>query len=290
MPSELARPPLQRLLLATDLSARCDRALDRAAILASEYSAELTIVHSYEPDVYSLTRDFRSEPSWRKQPNLKQAIAIKRLRQDLGELAVPFQLVLEEGTPADVIQRTSENLAVDLIITGIARDETFGRLIFGGTVDRLVRRAGAPILVVKSRARQPYKNIVVATDFSSASRAALYATEKMFPSARITLVHCFDAQQSSMTGSSDGSDPARQLAQDEYQDFINGDPETAARLSGLPIFIERGDIGCVLTAYVADKSLDLVVFGSQGKNALTRISLGAPPRWPWPRRPRMCWS
>lgn len=43
-PSSTAAPPA-RLLLATDLSARCDRALDRAAQLAGEWHAELVALN-----------------------------------------------------------------------------------------------------------------------------------------------------------------------------------------------------------------------------------------------------
>lgn len=39
-PSWINGPP-RRIILATDLSARCDRALDRAAALASAWQAEL---------------------------------------------------------------------------------------------------------------------------------------------------------------------------------------------------------------------------------------------------------
>ena len=38
-----------RLLLATDLSARCDRALDRAAQLAEEWQAELVALNVLDP-------------------------------------------------------------------------------------------------------------------------------------------------------------------------------------------------------------------------------------------------
>jgi hypothetical protein len=46
-PSWMKGPP-RRVLLATDLGARCDRALDRAAALASGWQAELVVVHALE--------------------------------------------------------------------------------------------------------------------------------------------------------------------------------------------------------------------------------------------------
>jgi nucleotide-binding universal stress UspA family protein len=275
MASDLTPKPPRRILLATDLSARCDRALDRAALLAAEAHAHLTVVHALEPDVSALIRDPRPAPSWRQQPNLKQAVAVKQLHQDLGQLDVAFDLVLQEGNPADVILRAADDVVGDLIVTGIARGETFGRFIFGGTVDRLVRNATIPVLVVKNRARAPYGDIIVATDFSPASRRAIDVTAKMFPAAKIVLLHCYEPTPSSITRPVSGDDGGRQLAESEYRDFLDGDPESAERLARLPIFMERGSIDCVIRAYAADKSLDLVVIGSQGKNTLTRVLVGS---------------
>jgi hypothetical protein len=49
-------PIPSRLLLASDMSARCDRALDRAGWLAKEWGAQLIVVHALE---------IRSTLSWR---------------------------------------------------------------------------------------------------------------------------------------------------------------------------------------------------------------------------------
>ena len=48
-----AETPPRHLLLATDLSARCDRAQDRALDLARAWKAKLTIVHAL--DVVNMT-------------------------------------------------------------------------------------------------------------------------------------------------------------------------------------------------------------------------------------------
>lgn len=275
MVSDVGRTAPRRLLLATDLSARCDRALDRAAILASQGSNHLTVVHAFESDIYAMTRDPRPAPSWRQQPDLKRTIALKQLHEDLGQLDTPFDIVLEEGSPAEVILRAAKELSGDLIVTGIARGETFGRFIFGGTVDLLVRSATIPVLVVKNRARTSYKDIVVATDFSEASRRAINVTATMFPNANISLLHCYAAIPSAMIRPDTAADVGHQMALGEYRDFINGDPGSAQGLSKLPIFIERGSIDCAIHAYASDKSLDLVVIGSHGKNALTRALFGS---------------
>lgn len=271
-------PRAQRLLLATDLSARCDRALDRAAILAAEWSARLTVVHALEPNADSLMRDREPAPSWRRDPDLKRAIATKQIRQDLGQLDVPFDVVIEEGLPPDVIMRVVNNMGGDLVVTGIARGETFGRFIFGGTVDHLVRSSTVPVLVVKARARHSYREIVVATDFSEPSRRAIVATVRMFPNALVTLLHCYESLSTMrLSAAADASNQyaSRQHAIGEYNEFLNKDSGSLRQLSQLPILFERGAVDYIIKAYAADKPLDLVVIGSQGKNTVTRALFGS---------------
>jgi len=46
-PSWMGGPP-KKILLATDLSSRCDRALDRAAALAARWQSALVVLHVLE--------------------------------------------------------------------------------------------------------------------------------------------------------------------------------------------------------------------------------------------------
>jgi len=263
-----------RLVLATDLSARCDRALDRAALLAAEWNAQLTVVHALEPDIYAIARESEPAPTWRSDAALRRSIAIKQIHQDLGNLDRDFDLLIEEGRASDVIiQAVKDN--TDLIVTGTARNETFGRKFFGGTVDRVVRAMTAPLLVVKGRARNPYKDVVVATDFSEASLSAIEFTLKLFPDARIALLHCYQSLRSGMMTPSAGVETGRQLAAGEYADFIKNYSPSISRLAQLPILMEFGNVDSMIKTYALDKNLDLVVLGSQGKNAIARMLIGS---------------
>jgi len=131
-------------------------------------------------------------------------------------LEVPFVRVREEGAPADVILRTAGDRGADLIVTGVARHEPFGRLIFGSTVDQLIRNARVPVLVVKSRAREPYRDIVVATDFSPESAKAVRMAMALFPHAGITLLHCYEPRLHPMAKAADAADMALSFAGNEY--------------------------------------------------------------------------
>ena len=70
-------------------------------------------------------------------------------------------------------------------------DSGFGRASAGATVDALARLSPVPVLAVKTRPNRPYRNLIVATDFSEPSRDALSTALEMFPSANIVLFHAY---------------------------------------------------------------------------------------------------
>lgn len=265
----------QKLLLATDLSARCDRALDRAALLATAWKSGLTVVHALEKRVDMVSAARRYEPSWRQEPDRRYGMAKRQIQLDMNDRQIPFDLAIDEGQPADVVLKVSEELGSDLLITGVARDETLGRLILGDTVDQLVRSTVAPVLVVKNRVRRPYMHIIVAVDFSKASRAALLRTIQLFPDATISLLHCYDALASGFVEPDTAKQVGRDMAEGACQDFLKEARLPGDVISRMPMLLERGSLDSIVQAYAADRPLDLLVIGSQGRNAVVRFILGS---------------
>jgi nucleotide-binding universal stress UspA family protein len=96
------------VLLATDLSARGDRALERAVAIAESQGAHLMIVHVFEElDESTLSYGRRAAPAWERPPDVV-AITKQRIRQglraDLGDTVEKATLLIEEGDPAEVIE------------------------------------------------------------------------------------------------------------------------------------------------------------------------------------------
>lgn len=271
-PHWISRKP-QSILLATDLSPRCDRALDRAVFLAEQWRSKLVILHVLED-----ARSWDSEatvPSWRRPPD-PIAIAQRRLIEDVGVAAETAAIVIEEGDPVEAIQRTAEAQECDLIVTGIARDELFGRFALGTTVDQLLRTSSLPVLVVKNRTRHGYRNILVATDFSEASRHAVQMAVRFFPGQKLTIFHAYDPPMSGFA-----SDPAsyrrqyRTIAETQYEDFINAMPSSdQIRTLARPV-LEFGTPDQLLRDYCRDTRVDLVVLGTQGRSALFEMFIGS---------------
>ncbi|AZY53909.1 universal stress protein [Bordetella avium] len=261
----------ETILLATDLSARSDRALDRALMLARQHHDRLLALHVMEPPSASTL----ATPAWRRLTPDHKALAEQRLAEDLAEAGVPTEAVVVSGHPLDVILDTVQHFNCSLIVTGVARETTVGRLLLGTTVERLARHASTPVLVVKARPRKPYQDVVIATDFSEGSRQALTAALKLAADARITLFHAY----STPAGQDDLPQDAevRSLYNDALQKaqaFLAATPELAGR--AMPeIVLEAGLPEHMLSEFVFKRRCDLVVTGTHGLTGILRTAIGS---------------
>ncbi|HET8698661.1 MAG TPA: universal stress protein [Gammaproteobacteria bacterium] len=270
----LPAPP-RKILLATDLSARCDRALDRAALLASEWNAELFAVHAVERSDDAYANDLELHvPAWRRSHDAR-LVAEERLRRDLEQCAVKIHTIVERGEPLDVVLAAIDTQGCGLVVTGIARDETLGRFGLGTTVHGLVRRSPVPVLVVRERARRRYANVVVASDFSTASRHVLRTAAALFPQRSLQVFHAYDTRLAGLVDDPASHDAeSRQGAAREYRDLIAaGDLGDAA--SRCTLVVERGPPDLLLQQYAYAHDVDVVVVGARGGSALAHVLLGS---------------
>jgi nucleotide-binding universal stress UspA family protein len=267
------------VLLATDLSARCDRASDRAAILAREWGASLVAVHALEQSADVLATSLgRRLPSWYRQSDPVR-IATDQLRHDLSGMAPAITAIVEQADPTDLVLRVAAERDCGLIVTGIARDETLGRFGLGTTVDRLLPRSAVPLLIVRERARSGYRHLVVATDFSQESALALDTAVAFFPDARITVLHTYDTPLARVSDDRDALDAQyRRMAEEQLRHFLEAGGHGRSSNRAIELVAERGPLTWILGAYVRDHGADLVVVGTEGRGALGRLVFGSDAR------------
>jgi nucleotide-binding universal stress UspA family protein len=259
------------ILLATDLSCRSDRALDRATALAREWQARLVVLHAIQrPEPVT------DLPSWRQPLDARQA-ARQRVLDDLqGADGVDLEVIVERGDPTSRILEVIERLGCELVVTGVARDETLGRVLLGNTVEKLVRQANVPVLVVKMRPRGPYRNVVVATDFSEGSRCALETTLALLPTAQVSLFHAYHGPPQSLAADAMAArEAAARWAMADSQAFLADTPAVAADGRHIETICEYGDVGALLQDLVRARGIDLVVLGTEGRSGLAGVLLGS---------------
>jgi nucleotide-binding universal stress UspA family protein len=266
------------ILLATDLSARCDRALDRAVLLARQFGVPLLVVHVLSPP-HSLSL---GAPAPVDTHQLREQ-AEARLLRDLENMVDGVQVALRvyTGDPAARLRQVAEDEHCALIVTGVARDDALGlglgRSLLGTTVERLVRETSRPVLVVKRRARAPYQDAVIATDFSAASRWALDAALTLLPSASLTLFHAFELPRGPLRDTSPDTETAKgfqRMAEESAADFVNATPA----LNGRPpprFQVAAGRAERVAIDYVRQTQASVLVAGTHGASGLAGALLGS---------------
>lgn len=264
--------PPTSLLLATDFSARCDRALDRAAQLAGEWRAKLVVLNVLEtPQAPDLILEWAA--SYDDESRIR--IAHRQLQHDLAGLDIQASIRIVRGETASAIRETAIDADCGLIVTGMARNETFGRFMPGSTVERLARTVPQPLLVVRNRARNAYRRIVVATDFSDSSRHALNAAARFFPDRELILYHAHTVHLADLPGKAPDARINLDVEKSQCASFLAASDLPAELHSRLRVVIERGTLETALVNYVREHDVELVVMGTHGSSGLMNILLGS---------------
>lgn len=272
----------RRILLATDLSARGDRALERALAVAANHNAQLIIVHVFEElEESTLTYGRHSTPTWRRPPDAV-AMAKQRIRQglhsDLGDALERATILIEQGDPAEAIERVAVSEGVDLVVTGIAREGLFASrpVILGKTVELLLRKLAVPILIVRNRARSSYEHVIVATDFSPPSANALQAALRFFPFQTLYVLHASDAPYSRLVTDLEAhAEGYNLLSATDLTAFLGSIFLPDAERSRIVPVIEPGPPQLIVREYVQMHAADLVVLGTHGRGAMLEALLGS---------------
>lgn len=259
------------VLLATDLSARCDRALDRAAQLADEWRAELMALHVLDP---AASPD--QALAWISGENDEQLmrVAQQQLAHDLAAANVSATLRLEcRPDVTATIRETAASTQSGLVVTGVSSKETLGGLLLVSTFEELAHSLAEPLLVVRKRSRGPYRRIVASTDYSEPSRHALLVADRFFPSRDLIVYHAHALEMSGLANASPHPGARLGIERAECAAFLAATalPEgTAVRC-----VIECGAIESTLSRYVREHDIDLVVMGSRGHGGLKSLLLGS---------------
>lgn len=150
----------RNILCATDLTERSTAAWRRAASLARQSGARLTLLHVVEPN--------QPERVARMQANRAYVELLSHAEHASGSEGIAIDIVVRRGNILATIASTANEWNADLIVVGAPRARRFDSIV-GTTAERLVRSAKRAVLVVRREDRGTYQNVAVAADLSDAS-------------------------------------------------------------------------------------------------------------------------
>ena len=266
---------MRRLLVATDLSPRSDRAVRRAADLARSLGAELVLLYVADD----------KQPANLAEAERREALTL--LRGRASELAaetsgsVPRVLV-ETGDTCDGIVRAAEAQAADLLVLGAHRRSPLRDILVGTTVERVMRH-GRPVLVVNRPPVGAYRRVVAAVDLDEDSSHALRtaAVLGVLDGVDLTVLHAFQALGRGtlvLAGASDEAIADHLLVsarevRAELARFLSGTGLNGAFAPRMAV--EEGRPATVIKEEVSRLRPDLLVMGTGRHGVLRHLLLGS---------------
>lgn len=266
---------MKNFLVGTDLSARSDRALDRAVVLARDLGVHLTIVHVVD--------DALPQPIAAAQQEAAERIVQDYLKANNVHDGSTFSIEVVLGQAYSDILEVAENVESDLIILGIHREDRFKEimdLFRGTTAERVIRASKFPVLSVKERAGDPYQRIIVAVDFSAYSRRAVEFSVEFAPNAELHILHAYGVPfEGFLYGRATRGEVRDQLRQ-EFAQTIEADIEAllagqVAKGTKFSRIICEGEVRSVIRQEARRLKADLLVIGTHGRTGVTRAVLGS---------------
>ena len=265
------------LLLATDLSARGDRAFERAVQLARQWQARL-VVATVLPSMQEL--DFHDPifgtPPW-ERPALLSQVVEKRLRREFAVDDIDIEVQVETGAVGPALLRVAHAHGCGLIITGIARNALFTQPTLGSSVTWLSRHTTLPLLVVHRRAQGPYRSMAWASDLSDTAARALQLALALFGTpVSLSALHAFHVARLGQRDAHAAAAlaQARQRAQAALERAIDALALPTDLRGRLQATVAEAEPSRLLRDYVRDHDVELAVLGGHGRSALSGLLLG----------------
>lgn len=271
---DMERP--RSILLATDLGARSDRALDRAVQLAKDWQSPLVVATVIEAGAGRIDlMALRDPPDWYRGEDPEQ-VAERQLLEAMSAQGVDAEFRVERGPPGDRLLEVAEAEGCDLVVAGVARHESLGRAVLGSTVDRLAWRSPVPVLVVRGRVQGPYRRMLVASDWSASAEHAMRTAMAMFPQSAITVLHGYEVPMAGLMDTTREQMLAavRDQALADGREFI-ARCQPPGGVGSVSLVVERGDPSLLMRMYASQYPVDLAVVATHGRSALLDVMLGS---------------
>lgn len=270
------------ILAVTDFSAPARHAVDRAALLAQETGAALTLMHVLPGGSLQELRQWLGTGHTIEQQlhddAQRQLQALATELQTRGQMSA--LVVNRSGSVLDEIGREAESLAAGLLVLGARGAGFLRKLVLGTTSERLLRRTTRPLLVVRQAPHGPYRRVLVALDFSPWSAHAITLARRVAPHARLLLFTAFQVpfeEKLHFAGVDAATiDYYRRQARAHATQRLHALAAASGLKSGSwePCIVE-GDASQRIVEHEQSRDCDLVVLGKHGQSPTEDLLLGS---------------
>jgi nucleotide-binding universal stress UspA family protein len=282
---------IRRILCPVDFSDHSRRALDHAVAIARWYGSVITVTHVVAP-----------APVTAYGPGPVVFEAAMMSTADRGQLQASLDAFVEaeaadgvtietrtrEGNTADEVLALAGELPADLITIGTHGRSGFERLLLGSVAEKVLRKAGCPVLTVPQKhpgtvpaSPVVFKRILCPIDFStSAMRALDYALSlAQEGDGDLTVLHVLPNGYENADVVADDrmtlGDFMRRREADLRRMLDDAVPEEASSYCRVETVMVNGSPWREILKEAAERRSEVIVMGVQGRGAVDLMFFGS---------------
>jgi nucleotide-binding universal stress UspA family protein len=268
---------IKKILCPVDFFAASDAAVSYAAGLASNYGANLHLLHVVAPIAPTSFEFAINTADIVKAMEESSALEMKKLETRVRQAGVSVQIEVRLGDVYDEIKRAIEIVKPELVVMGTHGRRGVERWFMGSTTEKLLRHSPVPLVTISASGEKPlappqFRRILVTTDFSEGTTDALsYAFSVAEENeSRITLLHVLHDLTADLSGKY--RDPLVKGVQKQLDDLV---PPEARNWCDVDTRVETGIPYRIILRTLEDEKIDLLVMNIHGKGMLDRALLGS---------------
>ncbi len=271
------------VLVATDFSEYSKVALDISLSASRCMKTKLYVLHTIE----KFPHDYRHLLSGTAHADMKQKLEEDAI--DKIKAMIPVEIMgkgdiipmVRFGKPfLETMQVVKEN-NVDLLVIGTHGRAGVDRVMLGSVAERIVRKAGCPVMVIKGIKYTGFKRIIVPIDFSDCSRKALeyaIATARAHNS-RLTILHIYEKSfVEPYVNAANSEEKADEIMKEiervnetKYDEFLK-----TVDLNGVEYekLLKKGIAETDIVEIAMEQQANLIVMGTHGRSGIKHILIG----------------
>jgi nucleotide-binding universal stress UspA family protein len=273
-------PSLTRIVAATDLSEPARAAARRAAKLAREAGATVTLLHVVPAGALDDLRDWLGTPLTERVNDLA-ARSLESLATELRkERQVSLEVRLEVGAVATKLVAVADELRAELLVVGARGAGILRRLYLGTTAERLLRQTTRPVLLVRQPVDGPYRRVLLALGSSRHNDRLLEQARLVAPDARWVLCNAFQVPFEKELRVASVDEDTISYYREQARANARSRLERLAEAAGLSqdryeLRVVEGEASLRLIEQQEALGCDLTVIGKHEQNALEELLLGS---------------
>jgi hypothetical protein len=255
----MPRWKLEKILLATDMSADSEGAIREAIKFAAKCSSKMLACMTLEtnPEYETIGSNVFKKEEEQAQAHLQS------IKERAAKENVSSEYVLHESMDAaQAIVEEASNRQIDMIIIGRHGRKGVAKALMGETAAKVIAHAPCKVLVVPKAAQIDYRNILVATDGSEHARAAV--TEA------IAIAKRCGSHIRALSAVRDESERAQAAK-------ISSEAADIAKREGVSAeaVTPNGRSFNVIVETAGGRGVDLIVMGTYGKTGVKKLLMGS---------------